>query len=134
MRRFINVSNHPSKGWGERQMQAAEVFGQVVDVAFPNVPPTASLGDVESLADKCAEQIKALCPVAAMVSGEATLAAAVVRRLQTARIVCYVATTERVVTETKLPDGSVDKAARFEFVAWRAWPKLTPDNHKAELS
>jgi hypothetical protein len=36
---FLNCTRHPSRGWSDAQMRAAEALGDVVDVDFPDVPP-----------------------------------------------------------------------------------------------
>ena len=35
---FINLSNHPSQGWEERQIKAASRYGEIVDWPFPPIP------------------------------------------------------------------------------------------------
>jgi hypothetical protein len=54
---FFNLSNHPFVGWADDQKNAAQKFGgnnkgnnTIVDVAFPNVPPTADRLQVERMA------------------------------------------------------------------------------------
>lgn len=34
---FINLTNHPSKYWGEQQKKEAHKYGAIVDIPFPNV-------------------------------------------------------------------------------------------------
>jgi hypothetical protein len=51
---FVNVSNHPSEKWEKAQKDAA---GDVVDVAFPNVPPEATEEEIELLAEKVCEDV-----------------------------------------------------------------------------
>ena len=36
---FINLSNHPHQGWQPDQLEAAEHYGEVVDLPFPQIPP-----------------------------------------------------------------------------------------------
>ena len=36
---FINCSNHPSRYWSREQIEAAEQYGEVVDIRFPIVDP-----------------------------------------------------------------------------------------------
>ena len=35
---FLNFSNHPSDRWNKAQRQAAERYGEIRDVPFPDVP------------------------------------------------------------------------------------------------
>lgn len=53
---FVNISNHPSSKWSAEQKAAAQHLSRecsgddvIVDIAFPNVPPTASLSGVKQL-------------------------------------------------------------------------------------
>ena len=39
IRMFINLSNHPHSGWLPEQLEAAEHYGEVVDLPFPQIPP-----------------------------------------------------------------------------------------------
>ena len=36
---FINLSNHPHFRWLPEQLKAAECYGEVVDLPFPQIPP-----------------------------------------------------------------------------------------------
>ena len=36
---FINLSNHPHCRWLPEQLKAAERYGEVVDLPFPQIPP-----------------------------------------------------------------------------------------------
>lgn len=45
---FINCSNHPSERWSREQKQAAEGYGEIVDLPFPEVDPSWDAGQVRS--------------------------------------------------------------------------------------
>ncbi len=49
---FINFSNHPFESWGEEQKKAAEAYGTLVEIPFPNIPPEWSTEEVNALADE----------------------------------------------------------------------------------
>lgn len=36
---LINCSNHPSRLWGDPQKEAAKVYGEIMDIPFPQVNP-----------------------------------------------------------------------------------------------
>lgn len=57
---FINVSNHPSARWGAEQRAAAEQWGEIVDLAFPNIAPEADTQSVATLAAEYYARIAAL--------------------------------------------------------------------------
>jgi hypothetical protein len=120
---FLNISNHPSSGWSEAQTGAALALAErIVDIAFPNVPPAASLADVEKMALDLSVEVPAETSHA-LVQGEFTLAFELVRRLQARGIICLAATTERR-TEVA-PNGA--KTSVFTFVQFRAYPELDPE-------
>lgn len=63
---FINLSNHPSTGWGEKQKAAAiEMAGagantgdvRISDISFPHIDPEFSEDQVSHLARCCAGKI-----------------------------------------------------------------------------
>ena len=49
---FINYTNHKSSGWGEKQKAAAEKYGEIIDLDFPNVSPEWSEEELYQLADQ----------------------------------------------------------------------------------
>ncbi len=122
----LNLSNHPSTHWTPAQLNAAHNLGHgpIIDLPFPAVRADADTTAITHLAEATATAALALTPAAAFVAGEHSLTFALVRRLQTAGIPCYVATTERVATEAPQPDGSIKKTSEFRFVAWRRYPDL----------
>jgi hypothetical protein len=125
---FLNISNHPSSGWSEAQTGAALALAErIEDITFPNVPPAASLAEVEQMALDLSVEV----PVEtthALVQGEFTLCFEVVRRLQARGIKCLAATTERQVEIA--PDGA--KTSTFKFVQFREFPELDPELNLAE--
>lgn len=117
---FINLSNHSSVGWSKEQLAAANHYGEVLDMEFPNVAPEAGEKDIAALADSLVEQIVKKSHdhrVTVHVMGEMCLTFAIVRRLQACGIPCISSTTRRVVEE--LPDGS--KHAEFHFKRFRSY-------------
>jgi hypothetical protein len=125
---FLNISNHPSAGWSEAQKSAAfELADTIEDIAFPNVPPSATLAEVEKMALDLSVEV----PVEtthALVQGEFTLCFELVRRLQARGIICLAATTDRRVEVA--PDGA--KTSTFKFVQFRSFPELDPELNLAE--
>ena len=54
---FVNFTNHPSGSWSAAQRRAAQVYGEILDLPFPDVPPTLSTAEVAALADEWAARI-----------------------------------------------------------------------------
>lgn len=116
---FFNVSNHPHNKWSEAQKAAALALtdGEIIDVPFPNVPPTASEEDVDKLADEITNKIGH--GHVAMVQGEFSLTFKATTNLKNRGVTVVVATTERNSKETVQPDGTVKKETVFEFCRFR---------------
>ncbi len=115
---FVNISNHPSARWSTEQRNAAlGLGGDIRDIQFPNVPPTASMNEVGRLAEDLASQVEPGSVV--MVQGEFSLTFMLTRRLIGRGCRVVVACTERTVQERELEGGKVEKTAVFEFVQFR---------------
>lgn len=118
---FINLSNHPSAGWGARQREAAEMYGEIEDMGFPAIPPEAGEREITDLAEKYVARIEERAEtrdVTVHIMGEMTFCYAVITRLRPLGIPCLASTTRRQVTETA--DGV--KEVRFDFETFRKYP------------
>lgn len=115
---FINLTNHPSIGWSKEQLEAAQQYGEIVDLSFPNIEPYFTSKDIHELADEVVESIKLLDshPVV-HVMGEMTFTYAIVSRLKMLGVTCVASTTERLVK--MLSDGK--KVSEFKFVQFREY-------------
>jgi hypothetical protein len=121
---FYNISNHPSSKWAPEQLTAARALGgEVRDVPFPNVPPTACASQVEELARDLLSPMlvnrRREAGDVFMVQGEFSLTYVVTRLLLSAGRKVVVACTERKVQEREVGGGKVEKTAVFEFVQFR---------------
>lgn len=115
---FINLSNHPSEGWSEEQLAAAQKYGEIVDIHFPNIEPSFTTSMVNSLAGITVDTIIALGKdITVHIMGEMTFTYAVVSRLKALGITCLASTTERNTITT--PDGK--KISEFKFVQLREY-------------
>jgi len=116
---FLNISNHPSAKWSAQHRAAAEILGtSIVDVPFPNVPPSSQTEEVAAMAKNLVAGLAS--PVAgaddyAMVQGEASMCWELSRRMLSLGWHVCVATTERRVVEG---EGG-QKTATFEFCQFR---------------
>ncbi len=117
---FVNISNHPSSRWGAEQLSAAQNFGDVVDISFPEVPADPA-ADLHKLADLVVSQLP-IEPCTVMVQGEMTLTFLLVRVLTSLGHCCVAAVTERKSVEVTAPNGAVTKTAVFVFAGFRNYP------------
>lgn len=117
---LINLSNHPSQYWGNRQMEAARCYGDVVDLPFPVVAPDADSQELQILAQDCVQKILSLDKgnrITVHIMGEMTLSFIVVKLLKEKGIRCVASTTERKTTYND--DGA--KLSEFSFVKFREY-------------
>ena len=118
---LINLSNHPSAGWGARQREAAGMYGEIEDMDFPAIPPEAGEREITDLAEEYVARIKERAEtrdVTVHIMGEMTFCYTVITKLRPLGIPCLASTTRRQVTETA--DGV--KEVRFDFETFRRYP------------
>ena len=92
---FINFTNHPSALWSAEQKAAAQVYGKVIDLAFPAIDPATNEAVLDSLATVYADHILHLDPDAVLCQGECTFVYRVVQRLEAAGIPTLAACSRR---------------------------------------
>ncbi len=119
---FLNITNHPSGTWSSSQVSAAEkIGGEIVDLAFPDVPPDALAQDVLLFGQRLISETVTKKPSAVLVQGEFTLAFLVVRELQSLGFTCYAATTRRLSESKRLEGSATRVVSQFEFVQFRRY-------------
>ncbi|MEJ5350992.1 MAG: hypothetical protein WHS65_05310 [Melioribacteraceae bacterium] len=120
---LINLSNHPSNTWQENQISTARTqYGEIVDIAFPLIPPEEGLGYIHNIAneylEKIEEKIKKTSDyeIAVHIMGELTFTYVLVNKLREKGIKAIASTTRRDVVET-----AEGKLSRFSFVRFREY-------------
>jgi len=113
---FLNLSNHPSTFWSQKQIKDARVYGEIVDLLFPEIDPLASCKMIEEVAQEYCNKIIAMSPKAAHVMGEMTFTFALINKLKSKNILCVASTSKRLVNQT---EGK--KVVAFEFVQFRPY-------------
>lgn len=120
---LLNLTNHPSKNWDEKQIEMAESrFGNIVDIPFPQVDPKADETEINDLAnhyyDKCLKLLAASKDKnnALHIMGELTFCFSVVNKLQKKGIRCIASTTRRKT----LQNGNL-RTSEFTFSRFREY-------------
>ena len=119
---LINLSNHPSPNWSPQQLAAAQAYGNVIDLPFPEVDPSGDEEYIQSLVCEYMDiinkyQLSTLnSQFSVHIMGEMTFTFAMVNALQKRNITCVASTTERVSSE----ENGV-KTSEFRFVQFRKY-------------
>lgn len=116
---LLNLSNHPSSTWSEKQKIAAQAYGHIHDMPFPNIDPHATPDQILLEAEKHLTEIRKLDPKAVHLMGELTFTFAMVKLLQQVGYLCLAATSDRNV---EVIDDK--KVIFFNFVQFRPYCSL----------
>lgn len=121
---LINLSNHPSELWDDKQKkQAIKLYGGIEDFIFPEVDPKATEEEVWDLAydyiDMCLDFLSDYEGEnnAVHIMGEFNFCFTLISGLLEFDIAC-VASTSRRISEKVEPNG---KITRFKFVKFREY-------------
>lgn len=99
---LINLTNHPSSLWCDKQLEAARIYGEIMDMPFPAIDEMADEAYIEALADEYFQKILELAKdknVTVHLMGELTFTFALLKRLQEHGIPCVASTSKRIVKE-----------------------------------
>lgn len=118
---LINLSNHPSDSWTEKQKSATSLYGEVVDMPFPMVDPMATDEYIDKLSDEYLDKILQAKGDAANITvhimGELTFSFALIKKLQQKNILCIASTSKRI----SIDKGDGKKEVVFDFQQFREY-------------
>ncbi len=118
---FINLTSRASQTWLNDQLKAAQEYGDIIDLPFPNIDPDMEPEEVVAMAEKYTAQIMTYDVSAVLVQGEMTFTFAVVSGLKRKGIKTVAACSRRESVETRNEDGSVTKNSVFRFWQFREY-------------
>lgn len=101
---LINLSNHPYFSWSDDQKRAADVFGECIDMPFPQIDSHGDESYIRTLSNQYIGTIEGIADkkdIIVHIMGEMTFSFAVIAKLQQKGIRCIASTSERLVTETE---------------------------------
>ena len=98
---IVNLSNHPSSSWSDKQLQAASEYGEIVDLQFPQIHPDATLGSVKRIARTYKDKILKLNPDVLHIQGEQVFVFILVNWMRELGIRCVASTSKRIKVKTK---------------------------------
>lgn len=117
---LINLSNHPSQYWGDKQQEASRCYGNVIDLPFPAIAPSANCQELQAKVQSCVQKILTMGEAESItvhIMGEMTFTFMMVKKLKELGIRCIASTTERNTTYNS--DGT--KLSEFSFVKFREY-------------
>lgn len=130
---FINLSNHPSEKWSDKQLEEARkygtIYGKIIDMPFPQISPTATSEEIDELVNEYYQKILESIPIeriifinneksfAVLVQGEFVFTYRLVNLLKDKGIIVVAARTERKVKEL-VENGIPKKVSEFNFAGF----------------
>ena len=114
---LLNLTNHPSKQWSEKQYSHAfELYDEIEDLPFPQISPALDSASLDYLVDEYEQKIRLINPTVVHLMGEMTFTFRLVQKLKLIGILCVASTTARITEQI----GDT-KSSRFEFIQFRAY-------------
>jgi hypothetical protein len=120
---LINLTNHPLHFWSEKQTkEAIRIYGSVIDLPFPAIPPAASAEELKILVNeytvKCIEVLNKSRDMnnAVHIMGEFTFCFGLVSALIKKGITCIASAADRLVEEKENRKTTI-----FEFRNFREY-------------
>jgi len=118
---FINHTHHVSERWSDAQKTAAQEYGDIIDVAVPDIPAEWDEVQVTALAQQYVERLLMLNPAAVLCQGEFTYTYSVVRHLEQAGIPVLAACSVRQTLELTDEEENTYRTSLFKFVRFRKY-------------
>lgn len=118
---FLNISNHPSKLWGERQLRAAQQYGKIIDISFPQISSESTSSEIDQLVTEYLEKIRVYQHPVVMVQGEFVFTFRLVTALKKEGYTVLAGVSDRKTTEIQREDGTSIKTAEFVFRGFRVY-------------
>lgn len=121
MKVFINLSNHPSDKWSAVQRNAAQCYGRIVDIRFPQIEPDADSKAIDELVKEYLERLSCYEIAAVMLQGEFVFTYRLVSELKRRNITVLSACARRVALESFSDSGTTLRESEFAFVQFREY-------------
>ena len=118
---FINLSNHASVHWSDRQLQKAAEYGEIVDLPFPMIDPHASSEEIDALVEAYCQKVLVYGKPVVMLQGEFIFTYRLVTLLKQKGICVVASCSERRTEESVDETGKVVKRSEFEFVGFKEY-------------
>ena len=118
---FINLSNHPSIKWSPEQCSAAIEYGEIIDIPFPQIAPSAGSEEIDRLVSEYYEKITRVNCSAVMLQGEYVFTFRLTELLKSRGIKVLSSCSERRSVEYTDENGKTQTRSEFEFAGFREY-------------
>ena len=118
---LINISNHASSKWNEKQLAAASEYGEIVDIPFPEVDPYGSSEYIDDLVQEYYNRILEFSDPVVMLQGEFIFTFRLANQLKKAGIKVIASCSERRTIEYIDKNGFTTRKSEFEFVQFKEY-------------
>lgn len=118
---FINLTNHPSSKWSEKQLAAAKEYGEVIDIPFPVIDPYADSAEIDRAVDEYFSKITKYDSPTVLIQGEFIFTYRMISRLKENGIKTVAGCSIRQSSEVIDADGVTNKKVRFDFIAFKEY-------------
>lgn len=116
---FVNFSNHQISDWSKDQLAAAEEYGSIIDMPFPNINSEGESDYIDNLVKSYQEIFKIIerrANIVVHIMGEQTFSYRTIVELKSRGIKCLASTTKRITSE----DSGI-KTSVFGFKNYREY-------------
>ena len=118
---LINLTNHPSTLWSREQTEAAAMYGEIRDLPFPTVSPSADEAALEAQIEAYDRMVADSGAAYVLLQGEYVFTFRLATRLKARGVRVFAAVSERCVTETQTDDGRTVKQSEYRFRQFREY-------------
>ena len=118
---MINLSNHPSDKWSEKQLVCASQYGDVIDLSFPSVDPYGTSQYIDDLVQEYFDKIMEFHDPVVMLQGEYLFTYRLINKLKAAGITVLASCSERRTIEYIDENGHTSRKSEFEFVNFKEY-------------
>lgn len=125
---FINLTNHPSINWSEKQIKEANLYGKIIDIPYHSIGTDISYEDINKevldmyneikyiISNNSDDKLKILC------QGEYVTTYRLVNMIkQNIKNAIVVSAISERITEEIIENGVTKKISKFDFKGFREY-------------
>ena len=118
---FINLTNHSSKFWEQKQLEATKKYGEIKDFDLPEISGYENEEDIQKMVDKYFFKIIKMEPDCVLIQGEYTFTYRLIFKLLKYGIRVVAASSSKRSIEYVNDFGRKERCSEFEFIKYREY-------------